>query len=348
MTRNGLTRRSVLTAAALLPLTRFASAQSDQVVATAFPGPYEEAARRLPGAAFQKATGAQVLIQPVLAQEAMGRVLAAKGGKPPYDVVILDEATYLNSLKDDVFEKIDPAKVPNLPDIASGFGDDRGVGAFVAAHVIGIAYNPTTVKEAPTSWEDLWKPEYKGRVGITNLNSGLGTAFLAEIARLRGGSAENFDPGFAAMKELLPNIAAIAANPGALATLFQQGEIDIAFNFLSAVEPLRQRGVDIAFARPKEGFILLRNSMHIIKGTTVPDLASAYLNANLDPVVQAAMGQNPYVVFPTNRKVPFGPDLSPYAKDQDDLVNNNVITDWAAINPQRPALIERFNREIRQ
>jgi putative spermidine/putrescine transport system substrate-binding protein len=53
-------------------------------------------------------------------------------------------------------------------------------------------------------------------------------------------------------------------------------------------------------------------------------------------------------VFPTNRKVPFGSDLSPYAKDQDDLVKNNVITDWAAINPQRAGLIERFNREIHQ
>ncbi len=348
MNKHGLTRRSLLAAAASLPLTRFASAQTGQLVATAFPGSYEEAARKLPGAKFQQATGAQILIQPVLAQEAMGRVLAAKGSKPPYDVVILDEATYLNSLKDDIFEKIDPIKVSNLPDIASGFADERGVGAFVAAHVIGIAYNPSTVKEVPASWEDLWKPEYKGRVGITNLNSGLGTAFLAEIARLRGGGAENFDPGFAAMKELLPNIAAIAANPGALATLFQQGEIDIAFNFLSAVEPLRQRGVDIAFARPKEGFILLRNSMHIIKGTTVPDLAAAYINANLDPAVQAAMARNPYVVFPTNRKVPFGPDLSPYAKDQDDLAKNNVLTDWAAINPQRPGLIERFNREIRK
>ena len=331
-----------------MPLSRWASAEAGQVIATAFPGPYEEAARRLPGALFQKATGAQALIQPVLAQEAMGRVRAAKGGKPPYDVVILDEATYLNSLKDDLFEKIDPAKVPNLPDIAIGFGDEHGVGAFVAAHIIGIAYNPSTVKEVPTSWEDLWKPEFKGRVGITNLNSGLGTAFLAEIARLRGGGVENFDPGFTALKELLPNIAAIAASPGALATLFQQGEIDIAFNFLSAVEPLHKRGVDIAFARPKEGFILLRNSMHIIKGTTVPDLAAAYLNANLDPEVQAAMGQSPYVVFPTNRKVSFGPDLSPYAKDQDDLVKNNITTDWAAINPQRPGLIERFNREIQK
>jgi putative spermidine/putrescine transport system substrate-binding protein len=348
MTTCGLSRRSVLAAAALLPFSRLASAQDGRVVATAFPGSYEEAARRLPAVAFEKATGAQALIQPVLAQEAMGRVLAAKGGKPPYDVVILDEATYLNSLKDDVFEKIDPAKVPNLPDIATGFGDERGVGVFVAAHVIGIAYNPTTVKEAPTSWQDLWNPAFKGRVGITNLNSGLGTAFLAEINRLRGGRADNFDAGFAALKELLPNISAIAANPGALATLFQQGEIDVAFNFLSAVEPLRQRGVDIAFARPKEGYILLRNSMHVIKGTLVPDLALAYLDANLDPEVQAAMGQNPYVVFPTNRKVAFGPDLAPYAKDQDDLVKNNVLTDWTAINPQRPALIERFNREINQ
>ena len=50
----------------------------------------------------------------------------------------------------------------------------------------------------PTSWEDLWKPEYKGRVGITGMASSLGTAFMVEIAKLNGGSETNVEPAFAA------------------------------------------------------------------------------------------------------------------------------------------------------
>ena len=93
--------------------------------------------------------------------------------------------------------------------------------------VVGMTYNPDKVKTPPTSWADMWKPEYKGRVGITNLNSTLGTGFLVEIARMHGGSEANVDAGFKAIEELKPNIAAVAANPGQLATLYQQGQIDI-------------------------------------------------------------------------------------------------------------------------
>src|SRR3954452_17385085 len=110
MRTNTVSRRVLLVGGAAISLTGRAAGQGGQVIATAFPGPYETAARELPGATFQKATGAQVLIQPLLAQEAMARVLAAKGGRPPYDVVILDEATYLNSLKDNVFETLNPTK----------------------------------------------------------------------------------------------------------------------------------------------------------------------------------------------------------------------------------------------
>jgi putative spermidine/putrescine transport system substrate-binding protein len=35
------------------------------------------------------------------------------------------------------------------------------------------------------------------------------------------------------------------------------------------------------------------------------------------------------------------------AKDTDDLKKKFVFQDWKAINAQRPAWIERFNREIK-
>ena len=61
------------------------------------------------------------------------------------------------------------------------------------------AYNPKKIKTPPTSWEDMWNPEYKGRVGITGLASSLGTAFMVEIAKLHGGSETNIEPAFEAI-----------------------------------------------------------------------------------------------------------------------------------------------------
>src|SRR5581483_11756358 len=144
---------------------------------------------------------------------------------------------------------------------------------------------PKKIKTPPTSWDALWDPQYKGRVGLTALNSQLGIAFLAEINRLRGGNEENFEPAFKALKELLPNVGAIGANLGAYATLWQQEQIDIApynFNF---VQTLKGKDVPVELSIPATGPVGWTTSMH------------------LDPAVQSAMLKPPYDVIPTNGKV---------------------------------------------
>ena len=211
---------------------------------------------------------------------------------------------------------------------------------------MGIVYNPTSVKTPPTSWLDLWKPEYKGRVGITGLGSSLGAAWMVEIAKLHGGSEKNIEPGFEAVRKLLPNVGAVAPNPGALATLFQQGQIDISFNYLNAILPLAQRGVPIAITRPDSGWVLVRNSLHVIENSKNRDLAYAYVDTALSDEVQAQMAASPNFLAPTNKTVAFSSELQKIAKDNEELAKLTLI-DWKTLNPQRSALIERFNKEIR-
>ncbi len=91
---------------------------------------------------------------------------------------------------------------------------------------------------------------------IAVLNQGrleqLGTGFLVEIARMHGGSEANVDAGFQAIKALKPNIAAVAANPGQLATLYQQGQVEIGPGNFNAIQILKARGVPVEFVSPKE------------------------------------------------------------------------------------------------
>ena len=49
------------------------------------------------------------------------------------------------------------------------------------------------------------------------------------------------------MNDLKPNLAAVAANPGALATLYQQGQIDIGPGNFNAIQILKARGVPVEF-----------------------------------------------------------------------------------------------------
>jgi putative spermidine/putrescine transport system substrate-binding protein len=352
MTASHLTRRQLLAAGLAAPLAPglFAgfstvARAAGGIVATTYPGTWETAQRQILLPAFTKASGASVTLQPVLALEAVAKISASRQ-TPPFDVVLLDEGPYLAALDMGIFAPLPRDKVTNLASQSERFTDPNGHGAFISAQIVGIAYNPIASKTPPTSWLDLWKPEYKGRVGITGMGSSLGTSWMVEIAKLHGGSESNMEPAFEAVKKLLPNLGAVAPNPGALATLFQQGQIDISYNFVNGVLPLIQRGVDIAMARPESGWVLVRNSLHAVMNSANIDLAYAYIDAALSTEVQSQMASAPNFLAPTNRAVPFGSELKKVAADNDELAKLTLI-DWKTINPQRAALIERFNKEIR-
>jgi putative spermidine/putrescine transport system substrate-binding protein len=115
---------------------------------------------------------------------------------------------------------------------------------------IGIGYNPRKITSAPKSWFDLWNPAYKGRVGLTALNSSLGMAFMVELARLKGGSESNLEPAFQALHTLLPNVGAMSANLGAHAALIQQEQVDVAVHNFDFIQTLRGKGVDVDWVKP--------------------------------------------------------------------------------------------------
>ena len=124
----------------------------------------------------------------------------------------------LDAAKQGLIVEYPAAKSPNFKDLLPPFQGKWG--PVITMQVIGIGYNPKKIAAAPKSFDELWDPKYKGRVGLTALNSQLGIAFLAELNRLKGGDESNFDPAFKALRELLPNVGAIAANLGAYATLW--------------------------------------------------------------------------------------------------------------------------------
>ena len=329
-------------AAALLPSSL--AAQAKTLVAATFPGTWNEAQREIVAPAFSKRTGASVTQSILLGTDQISRLAAAKGGRPPFDVALFDSPQVLDAVKQGLIVEYPTAKSPNYKELLPEFQDRWG--PRISMQIIGIGYNPQKIKTPPRSWDVLWDPAYKGRVGLTALNSQLGIAFLAEINRLRGGSEENFEPAFKALRELLPNVGAIGANLGAYATLWQQEQIDIApynFNF---VQTLKGKDVPVELSIPGSGAVGWYTSMHVAANAAEPDLAVQYIDTHLDPAVQSAIARPPYDVIPTNSKVPLEGAITAIAKSHADLAKIRSF-DWEKLNPQRGALIERFNREIK-
>jgi putative spermidine/putrescine transport system substrate-binding protein len=316
------------------------------IVATTYPGSFDEAFRAVVGPAFSKASGTDVTFTPLLGVDQIGKIQASPNA-PPFDVVLFDEGPLIPAINTGVLEKFPSEKSKAFADIPDAFRHPDGYAPVLTVQLIGIAYNPKKIETPPTSWEDLWNPEYKGRVGITGLASSLGTAFMVEIAKLHGGSETNIEPAFDAVKKLLPNVGAIATSPGALAALFQQGEIDIAFNYWNNVALLAAKGVDIAFAKPKSGAIVVRSSAQIVKNNQNPQAVLEYLDTIMSADVQKGLEVSPWVMMPTNKRVPLtGANLT-VASSVDDLVANNVLLDWRKFQSLRGEWITRFSREVK-
>lgn len=316
-----------------------------KLVAATFGGTWSEVHRDVLLPYYKEQSGADADQTVLLATEQISMLTAAKGGQPPLDVLMMDEGPALQAIEQGFVEAYDAAKSPNYSELLPEFQDKWGPS--ISMQCIGIAYNPERIKTVPTSWDALWNPEYAGKVGITSLASTLGTAFLVDLARVNGGSETNIEPAFERLKELLPNLGAVSANFGAHAALFSEGVVDIGVNNFNFVQTLRDKGIPLEFVKLETGLPTWRTTLHIAKGTQVPDLAYEYIDSHLAAEVQTAMEEPPYYVIPTNGTVPLkGLVAEQIAATQEDL-QKLVFFDWAAINQRRDEWSQRFNEEIR-
>ena len=336
---------SALTLSALQLFPGISHAQARKLVFATFTGSWEEAHRDVLVPAFKKASGQDMLLDAMLSVDQIAKVSAARSN-PPIDVMLHDPGPALTAISQDLVEPFPVASSKNYKDLIPEAQDAMGPSMFF--QVVGLTYNPDKIKTPPSSWADLFKPEYKGRVGMTNLNSTLGTGFLVELARMNGGNESNVEPGFAAIEKLKPSLAAVAANPGALAALYQQGQIDISPGNFNAIQILKARGVPVEWVAPKEGAIAFKTSIHIVKNSPNKELAAQLIDTALSFEVQTKLMQPPYLVVPTNSKVKMEGEIAKVlAKDTAELKKKFVFQDWKKINEKRPEWITRFNKEIK-
>jgi len=337
---------SALTLGAMHAFPGLSMAQARRLIFATFTGSWEEAHKAVVVPYFRANNGnAEMTLDPMLSVDQIAKVKAALSN-PPIDVMLHDPGPALVAIGEGLVEPFPVAKSKYYGDLIADAQDPNGPAPFF--QVVGITYNPEKIKTPPTSWADIWNSEFKGRVGITNLNSTLGTGWLVEIARMRGGSEANVDAGFKAIEELKPNLAAVAANPGQLATLYQQGQIDIGPGNFNAIQILKARGVPVEFVAPKEGAIAFKTTIHIVKNSPNQELASKLIDSTLAPEVQAKLMAEPYLIVPTNTKVTMGGEIAKVlAKNTEELKKKFVFQDWQAINQQRASWIEKFNRDIK-
>ncbi len=328
--------------AATAGLPRRLEAQDRELVIISYGGKLQEPHRWLADRMEKRHPGLRIRLVPSESQDVVAQIKAAQGYSP-YDAMPNGEPPHLIGIKEGYIQKVNPEKVPNYRHAYPEFvRKSQGYGVPATYSLIGLAYNAQLVKTPPKSWADLWRPEYKGLVGVPRASSNLGLGYLAIAAKIFGGAEDKLDVAFAKTKELKPPVA---RTPTILAQMLERGEVAIAPLWNNDAATLAEKGMPIRFVKPDPGPVAIISFFSAITGTRHSDLVDEWLNAILSAEYQAHAADRPYYFGPTVQGVVVPEAARPYTPATPDEVLRLQTVDWAKIVPVRGQIVDRFDRE---
>ena len=320
------------TAAVVLCAGLSMPANSQELVVGSFGGSFAENVKACHVDAFEKATGATVSLKlGNSSQFAAG--IRATAGKPDMDVVFIDNSLAAQTNGEKLNESIDRKKLTHAVEVIStAWGkNDSYVVAMVSA--TAIVYDPKHVKTPPTSWLDLYDPQYAGKYAIGDISGTSGWQFFLAVNKLKGGTLENIDPGIEAIKPLAKGSTVLYTQADQLISLFERGEIVIAPWYPDRAGVAMDKGLSLAVAYPKEGAVGILPAIMIPKGTTKLELAHKFIDRVLSADGQGCFSERAYIgAVNTNVKlseklqkiVPYGETLEKAWFIDPEVVAKNV------------------------
>lgn len=271
--------------------------------------------------------------------EALARVQAEKDN-PQFDIWWggpID--SFVAAKQEGLLEPYDSPNYANLTDPAKMKDtDNQWVGVYVgtlgfATNSDWLAENPGV--EAPTSWDDLLRPEFTGQVMVAHPSSS-GTSYtaLATVLQLRGEEA-----GWEYLRQYNAQIAQYTKSGAAPAKFVGQGEAAVAIVFShDIVNEIENNKLPLVLTFPEEGTGYEIGGMGIIKGAKNLDAAKLWFDWALTPEAQALGPTYAAYQAPTVN----GVELSHPELLQVNLIDYDFI--WAGEN--KTAFVDRFTNEI--
>lgn len=341
-------RRGLLALAAGLSLCGAAAAQTRTLYIGMNGGTMEKAYTQYVFPAFEKQNNVKVVVVPGTSSDILAKATANKD-KPQMHVMYLDDGVMVRAIGMGLCQKQLPNQ--NLKDIypVARFKDDMA--SSISLGMTGLAYNKKMFTEkgwaAPTSWMDMADPKYKGKLMFPSItSSSFGLHGFLMFNRIQGGTDTNVEPGFKAWPTTVgPNVLEYIPSAAKISEMVQTGEAAMFPLTPSAVAALKQRGIPVEYAQPKEGSVLLMVAQCVIANNSEPELSQKLAEFLLSPQAQANMLEHGNIV-PTNPKAPVVKEGVAQVAQITAWLKNAVTVDWVSINANRSAWNSRWNRTI--
>ncbi len=288
---------------------------------------------------FQKKYNAKIEVVEALSGEMVSKLRAEKSS-PTADVAIIDEPFAIQARSEGLLEKIDKNNVPNLKDLDERVLNPDGWGPGVHSNPVVFGYNKDVFKLAPPqSWKDLWDPKYKGMIAPLSIDLFGGVLSLLMANKLNGGTYENVDPGFEALKKLQPNVRKWQHKIAESRALLKENVLIVFSNNLWQSEI--NEGHNVGYVYPKEGAPGPLAVAEVVKGTKNKTLAEQFINEYISPEAQAGIAKDMYLAV-TNKKAPVPDDVKKR------IPQNVVYFDSNKIAKFREGWAARWAREIKE
>ena len=275
---------------------------------------------------FQKDTGIEVVYSTYDSNEAMYAKLRLLGSNNSYDLAVPSTYYVSKMRREGLLAKIDKSRLKNFGNldeklINQPFDPDNSYSVPYLWGSTGIAVNTDKVKPGTISkWRDLWKPEFKDRLLLTN-----DTREVFHMAlRVLGYSGNDTDPvhieaAYHELKKLVPNVRAY--NSEAPRMPYLEGETDAGMIWNGEAYMARQENPAIEYIYPDEGVILWLDSLVIPGNARHVENAHKFIDFILRPEVAASISEE--IGYAS-------PNLAAVATLDEDVRNNRSVYPTAA------------------
>jgi spermidine/putrescine transport system substrate-binding protein len=307
-TTSGVTRRHLLQSGAaaavalgLWPSFRASALAQSSVIQFMswegydFPGPMEE---------WKKKNGVEIQSTYMGSHDDIQAKILGGGGAG------LDLITYGSSYKElyrelKILKPIDESRIPNLKNLLPFFAsnvqniwvesDGTRTGVPCDWGAVGISYDSSAISEAPTSYDILFDPKYKGKVGMPD--DALGA--YGQAARVLGlNSSRMTEEEFTKVTNWLTDLAkqtkGVSASYGDVSTRFIAGDIVLSFlgwaAYKSFAADAGKKTIETVWPQ-NGGGLAFSNAYAIPPGADNEETALAWINETLRPEVQAGMAK---------------------------------------------------------
>jgi len=295
--------------------------------------------------AFEAQHNVKVVYVPGISSETVAKLQAQKSHEQ-INVAIVDDGPMFQAIQ---YGDCDSLTSASVYDDIYNFARFQGRAIGIGLNATGIVYNTETFKKngwaPPTSWQDLTDKKYAQRFTTSSISGTYGVNALVMFARINGGSEQNIQPGFDAIREqIAPNVVSWSSSPAQIAEMFESGDIDIAVWGSNRAIPLKDSGFPVEFVYPKEGAVALIAAACVVVQNSAPEVSQAFVQYLVSPEVQAKIATQGF--GPTNGKITLDEKLAaklPYGPER---VGKMMSVDWPVINQHRAEWTDKWNRTI--